>query len=59
MWAMLKGSDGEPDPLRTRLFGSGVSAVDMKTGPGGDLFYVDIYAGEVRRIEFTPTGPPR
>jgi hypothetical protein len=26
--------------------------VDLKAGPAGDLFYVDIYGGKIRRIQY-------
>lgn len=54
IWMMARGGNGEPNPNRRRLFAREINVVDLKTGPGGDLFYVDIYEGAVRRIEYAP-----
>ncbi len=53
IWVMPPDETGHPDPEQVALFeqGSG-SAVDLQTGPGGDLFYVDIAGGSIRRISF-------
>src|SRR4029453_11511317 len=32
--------------------------VDLKIGPGGDMFYVDMEGGSVHRITFTPANQP-
>jgi glucose/arabinose dehydrogenase len=53
LWAMFAKSDGDPDRTTLFTFGSGLSAVDVKTGPNGDLFYVDIYGGAVHEISYT------
>ena len=54
MWVMLKGANGQPDPATLATFASGVdNPVELKTGPGGDLFYVDLSGGMIRRIQFT------
>ena len=59
LWVMPPGVNGEPDPSRRRLFASGVSLVDLKAGPAGDLFYVDIYGGKIRRIQYVGVPPGR
>src|SRR6185312_6462501 len=42
LWAMFKGANGLPDPGSRITFATGAaSPVDMKVGPGGDLFYLD------------------
>jgi glucose/arabinose dehydrogenase/PKD repeat protein len=59
IWAMLPGTNGLPDPSRLQSF-VGVDAtgsaaghpVDLKIGPGGDLFYVDMDDGTVHRITY-------
>ena len=57
IWMMPKGADGSPDPSARSTFMVGAaSPVDLKIGPGGDLFYVDFSGGTVRRI--THTGAP-
>ena len=54
MWVMPKGANGQPDPAAVAIFGAGVSRpVDLKAGPGGDLFYVDLLGGTIRRIQYT------
>ena len=56
---MLPGANGLPDPptavvRRRRLAGGGAgNPVDLKTGPGGDLFYVDMDGGTVHRITYS------
>jgi glucose/arabinose dehydrogenase len=52
-WAMLRGSNGLPDPSRLRTFITNSAVVDVQVGPGGDLFYVDIGAQTVRRVRAT------
>jgi PKD repeat protein len=54
IWAMLKGADGNPAPGQIRTFVAGAAnPVNLETGPGGDLFYVDFDGGTVRRISYT------
>jgi glucose/arabinose dehydrogenase len=56
IWAMLKGTNGLPDPTKIEAFATGTagaySPVDLVTGPGGDLYYVDIVGGTIRRIRY-------
>ncbi|MGN9912860.1 discoidin domain-containing protein [Phytohabitans sp. LJ34] len=62
IWAMLPtaSSGGLPDPASRLTFASGVSTpVDLAVGPGGELYYVDIMGGTVRRIRhFAGNQPP-
>ncbi len=54
MWVMKKGGNGQPDPTTVATFGSGVpNPVDLKAGPNGDLFYVDLLGGMIHRIQYT------
>jgi glucose/arabinose dehydrogenase/PKD repeat protein len=60
IWAMLPGSNGLPDPAKLQSFvgvdstgGAAGHPVDLKIGPGGDLFYVDMDAGSIHRITYT------
>ena len=60
IWAMLAGTDGLPDPTKVQCVvcvdsaGAGAgNPVDLKIGPGGDLFYVDMDGGSVHRITYT------
>src|ERR1700745_4514710 len=62
---MLPGTNGLPSPSRLQSF-VGVDAtgnaaghpVDLKIGPGGDLFYVDMDDGTVHRIPYTAANQP-
>ena len=64
IWAMLAGAGGVPDPATVRLFvgadagGAAGNPVDLKTGPGGDLFYVDMEGGAVHRITYSANQAP-
>ena len=51
---MKKGANGLPDPNNVEMFANlGIYPVDLKVGPGGDLFFVDIAFGQIRRITYT------
>jgi glucose/arabinose dehydrogenase len=56
IWAMLAGTNGLPDPTKIETFATGTigaySPVDLVTGPGGDLYYVDLVGGTIRRIHY-------
>jgi PKD repeat protein len=53
---MPKGADGRPAPGLVRTFVAGAAnPVNLETGPGGDLFYVDFDGGTIRRIGYTAT----
>jgi glucose/arabinose dehydrogenase/PKD repeat protein len=65
IWAMLPGSNGLPDTGRLQSFvgvdatgGAAGNPVDLKIGPGGDLFYVDMDGGKVHRITYTAANQP-
>jgi glucose/arabinose dehydrogenase len=60
IWVIPAGPGGRPDPARRRLFAAGVeSPVQLRTGPEGDLYYVDL-SGAVRRFEYLGGNhPPR
>jgi glucose/arabinose dehydrogenase len=65
IWAMLPGANGLPDPSRLQSFvgvdatgGAAGHPVDLKIGPGGDLFYVDMDDGTVHRITYTAANQP-
>jgi glucose/arabinose dehydrogenase/PKD repeat protein len=64
IWAMMPGANGLPDPSNVVSF-VGVNAdggaghpVDLKIGPGGDLFYVDMDDGTIHRITYTAGNQP-
>ncbi len=59
IWVMFPGADGLPDPATRVLFHpKGAVAVDLQIGPNGDLFYVDIAAGALKRIIYTGANLP-
>jgi glucose/arabinose dehydrogenase len=65
IWAMLPGSNGLPDPSKLQSFvgvdaagGAAGHPVDLKIGPSGDLFYVDMDDGTVHRITYTAANQP-
>ena len=59
IWAMLQGADGLPDPTSRRTFESGAAnPVDLQIGPGGDLYYVDMEGGTIRRISWSVNRAP-
>ncbi|HEU5473363.1 MAG TPA: PQQ-dependent sugar dehydrogenase [Actinophytocola sp.] len=59
IWAMQRGTNGQPDPARLVALSTGVATpVQTLTGPGGDLFYVALGSGQLRRISF-PGGTNR
>jgi glucose/arabinose dehydrogenase len=65
IWAMLPGTNGLPDSSMLHSFvgvdaagGAAGHPVDLKIGPGGDLFYVDMEGGSVHRITYAVNQPP-
>jgi glucose/arabinose dehydrogenase len=59
IWAMPKGTNGHPAPGLVRTFVAGAAnPVNLETGPGGDLFYVDFDGGTIRRIRYVANQPP-
>ena len=58
IWVMFPGANGLPDPQKLVTFRTNTpSPVDLKMGPGGDLFYVDFFGGTVHRITYDPNHP--
>ncbi|HWM11710.1 MAG TPA: PQQ-dependent sugar dehydrogenase, partial [Solirubrobacteraceae bacterium] len=56
VWAMLRGSNGLPDPNNRRTFIAGASnPAELQFGPGGDLYYVDLEGGAIRRVRSLTT----
>ncbi|TCO54365.1 LamG-like jellyroll fold domain-containing protein [Actinocrispum wychmicini] len=58
IWTMFPGGNGVPDPATRIGFRTNVFPVDLKTGPNGDVFYVDIAMGEVHRIRYASGNQP-
>ncbi|GAA2817908.1 PQQ-dependent sugar dehydrogenase [Crossiella cryophila] len=60
VWAMQVGANGLPDPAKIVTVATGVRIpVAITRGPGGDIFYLALGAGELRRLSY-PAGnrPP-
>ena len=59
IWAMPKGANGQPAPGQIKTFVAGAAnPVNLETGPGGDLFYVDFDGGTIRRIRYFSANQP-
>ena len=59
IWAMPRSQNGLPDPNLAQVFVDFAGfPVDIETGPAGDLFYVDIGLGRVRRIQYFSSNQP-
>ena len=59
IWAMRAGANGLPDPTSRLTFAAAAAGpVDLEIGPTGDLFYVDLDGGTVRRIAYSSTNQP-
>ena len=59
IWAMQKGTDGLPNPTKLKTFVAGAATpVDLEISPDGDLFYVDIGGGTIRRIQYSGGNHP-
>lgn len=60
IWVMFENQNGQIDPNTVQAFVSSDTGypVDIQVGPGGDLFYVDIGIGRIRRIQYFETNQP-
>jgi PKD repeat protein len=59
IWAMFPGASGLPDPAtRSTFVASARNPVDLQIGPGGDLFYVDLTGGTIRRVTYASGNQP-
>ena len=59
IWYMPAGTDGQPDVAARQPFVQGAAApVDVVIGPNGDLFYVDLVGGTIRRVSYIPGNQP-
>jgi glucose/arabinose dehydrogenase len=54
IWAMRQGTNGQPDPANITPFVTGANTpVQVLTGKGGDLFYVALGSGQLRRVTYS------
>ncbi|MGL5857636.1 MAG: PQQ-dependent sugar dehydrogenase [Angustibacter sp.] len=58
IWFTPRGLDGLPDPAASTTFITGRTPIDLQIGPSGDLYYIDIGAGELRRVSYTANNTP-
>ena len=59
IWAMKKIGGSLPSPAAIETFVAGASnPVGLEFGPDGNLYYVDIEGGTVRRVEVSGSTPP-
>jgi glucose/arabinose dehydrogenase len=59
IWVMYAGANGIPDPATRATFVQGAGyPVDLQSGPGGDLFYVNLTQGSVHRVRYSNNLPP-
>ncbi|MDX2170015.1 MAG: PQQ-dependent sugar dehydrogenase [Deltaproteobacteria bacterium] len=59
LWMMPAGADGRPLPARRATFATGVAGpVDLAIGPDGDLYYVELAGGAVRRVHYYAEAQP-
>ena len=57
IWAMPVGSNGLPDQTKLETFVTdAANPVDIEAGPGGDIFYVDLEGGTLRRLSYVGSG---
>ena len=56
---MKRAGGADPSPSQISQFVGGAGApVQVLTGPGGDIFYVDLDAGQVRRVVYNGANHP-
>jgi glucose/arabinose dehydrogenase len=59
LWVMKRGGGADPSPSQITPFVVGAGQpVQVVTGPGGDVFYVDLEAGQVRRVVYNGANHP-
>ncbi|MGH9112031.1 MAG: PQQ-dependent sugar dehydrogenase, partial [Acidimicrobiales bacterium] len=59
IWVMRTGSDGQPDPAQVAWFHQGAGTpVELEIGPGGELWYVDLFGGKIHRVGYSSTNSP-
>jgi glucose/arabinose dehydrogenase len=59
IWAMLNGSNNLPNPSNIENFvTAAASPVNLQVSPDGELYYVDLNGGTVRKISYVGTYTP-
>jgi glucose/arabinose dehydrogenase len=58
IWAMMPDANGRPDPDNRRVFRTAADGpIDLRVGPGGDLYYVAVRSDSIRRIRYSNDAP--
>jgi glucose/arabinose dehydrogenase/PKD repeat protein len=59
IWVMKRGGGGDPAPSQISPFVvGGGSVVQVLAGPGGDIFYVDLWGGQIHRVVYNGSNHP-
>jgi glucose/arabinose dehydrogenase len=58
LWVMRAGAGGQPDPATRASFHSAANPVDLEVGSDGDLYYVSLNTGTLRRIGYAAGNQP-
>jgi glucose/arabinose dehydrogenase/PKD repeat protein len=59
IWVMKRAGGVDPSPSQLAQFVGGAGKpVQVLTGPGGDIFYVDLEAGQVHRVVYNGANHP-
>jgi cysteine-rich repeat protein len=59
VWMMPAGADGRPLPAQRATFATGLNGpVDLAVGPNGDLYYVELAGGTLRRVRYYADAQP-
>jgi glucose/arabinose dehydrogenase len=59
IFVMRAGANGQPDPGNVTAFDhNAATPVELEVGPGGELWYVDLYGGKIHRIGYSATNSP-
>jgi glucose/arabinose dehydrogenase len=53
MWWMKPKPNGDPNVNSFKVFATGLAPVDLKLGPGGDIYYMDWNDGSLHRISYS------
>jgi glucose/arabinose dehydrogenase/PKD repeat protein len=53
IWVMFNPpAPGSPPPILATFVAGAAAPVELKVGPNGDLFYVDLSGGTIRRVQY-------
>jgi len=59
IWVMKRGGGVDPSPGQLSQFVGGAGQpVQVLTGPGGDIFYVDLQSGQLHRVVYNGANHP-